>query len=150
GRYVFGTGNRFAPGHKMGLNGPIALDHDTKISAILFADDPQLGDIASPFGKARFIQIVGITDDEYRLIQEWSTTGLVEILRRALPMLVTDLARASVLDDARLAAEVRRRVDNEGSSEDLTFAGELAIEMAEGRIRIELGALYAAALPRAM
>jgi photosystem II stability/assembly factor-like uncharacterized protein len=149
GRYVFGTGNRFGAGHKMGLNGPIALGHDTQITAILFADDPELGAIESAFGKAKFIQIVGITDDEYRLIQEWSTTGLVEILHKTLPVLVTDLARGSVLDDPELAGEVRARVEAEGSSEDLTFAGEMQIDVDAG-VRIELGALYAAALPRAM
>ena len=74
-RYVFGTGNRFGAGHKMGLNGPIALDHDTQDHGDLFADDPELGEIDSAFGKARFVQVVGITDDEYKLIQEWSTTG---------------------------------------------------------------------------
>src|SRR6185295_4188225 len=88
GRYVFSSGNRFAAGHKMGLNGPIALDHDTKITAICFADDPEIGTFSSEYGKAKFIQIVGITDDEYRLIQEWSTTGLVEILSKRLPFLI--------------------------------------------------------------
>jgi suppressor of fused len=150
GRYVFGTGNRFAAGHKMGLNGPIALDHDTKITAICFADDPELGEIRSEFGKARFVQIVGITDDEYRLIQEWSTHGLVDALREKLPMLVTDLGRSSILDDPTTAARIERRVAAEGSSEDLTFAGELSIETDNGRLRLELGALYAACLPRAM
>ncbi|HUJ59005.1 MAG TPA: suppressor of fused domain protein [Kofleriaceae bacterium] len=150
GRYVFTSGNRFAAGHKMGLNGPIALGQDTAITAILFADDPELGDIASPFGKARFVQVVGITDDEYRLIQEWSTTGLVDILRESLPMLVTDLARGSVLATPAVAAAVRARVDAEGSSEDMTFGGELSLETDGERVRIELGALYAAALPRAM
>jgi hypothetical protein len=150
GRYVFGTGNRFAAGHKMGLNGPIALDHATKITAICFADDPELGDISSEHGSARFVQVVGITDDEYRLIQEWSTTGLVEILQQRVPYLVTDLARDSVLADPATAAEVEQRVAQEGSSEDLTFAGELGIAVDDGRVRLELGALYAAALPRAM
>ena len=150
-RYVFGTGNRFGAGHKMGLNGPIALDHDTKLTAILFTEDPELGAFESEFGKAHFIQVVGITDDEYRLIQEWSTTGLVDILRKKLPHLVTELTRDSVLEDPILAAEVRRRVEEEGSSEDLTFAGEMKIDIdAPGRIRIEMGALYAAALPRSM
>jgi tetratricopeptide (TPR) repeat protein len=63
---------------------------------------------------------------------------------------VTDLARASVLDNPATAAEVEQRVAQEGSSEDLTFAGELAIDADDGRVRIELGALYAASLPRAM
>jgi tetratricopeptide (TPR) repeat protein len=150
GRYVFSTGNAFAAGHKMGLNGPIALDHATEITAICFADDPELGELSSEFGNARFVQIVGITDDEYRLIQEWSTTGLVEILTQRLPLLVTDLDRGSVLADPATAAVVRERVDREGSSEDLTFAGELAFDLREDQIRIELGALYAVTLPRAM
>src|SRR5262249_54343294 len=97
-RYVFTTGNAFAARHKIGLNGPIALDHATRIPAICFADDPELGDIDSPFGRARFIQVVGITDDEYQVIQEWSTGGLVEILAARIPFLVTDLARGSLLD----------------------------------------------------
>jgi suppressor of fused-like protein len=149
-RYVFGTGNRFAAGHKMGLNGPVAFDHDTKLTAILFAEDPELGELLSTFGKAKFIQIVGITDDEYKLIQEWSTAGLVELLREHLPFLITDLDRDSVLANAAVAARVRERVEREGSSEDLTYAGELQVDASDDRVHIELGALYAAALPRAM
>ncbi|MEO7094617.1 MAG: suppressor of fused domain protein, partial [Polyangiales bacterium] len=150
GRYVFSTGNRFAVGHKMGLNGPIALGQDTQITAICFADDAELGEFSSEFGKAQFVQIVGITDDEYRLIQEWSTHGLIEVLKKRLPLLVTDLSRDSVLDDPEIAAEAEQRVAAEGSSEDLTFAGELAFHVDDGRVRLELGALYAAVLPRAM
>ena len=150
GRYVFGSGNRFAIGHKMGLNGPIALEQDTKITAICFAEDPELGELSSEHGAARFLQVVGITEDEYRLIQEWSTAGLVEILRERLPYLVTDLARPSVLDDPEAAAEIERRVAAEGSSEEVSSAGELRLASAGGRLTIELGALYAAALPRAM
>ncbi|HEY0251961.1 MAG TPA: suppressor of fused domain protein, partial [Kofleriaceae bacterium] len=150
GRYVFGSGNSFAAGHKMGLNSPIALDRDTRITAICFADDPELGDIDSPHGAARFVQIVGITDDEYRLIQEWSTPGLLEILSRHLPFLITDLERASVLDEPAVAALVRDRVAREGSSEGLTFAGELQLATGAGQLRIEIGALYAVTLPRAM
>jgi suppressor of fused-like protein len=149
-RYVFSTGNAFAAGHKMGLNGPIALEHATKITAVCFADDPELGDIESPFGKARFVQVVGITDDEYLVIQEWSTGGLVEILQQRIPFLLTDLARSSVLDDPSTAELVRERIDREGSSEDLTFAGELVFSADGGQLVIELGALYAATLPRAM
>src|SRR6185436_1283813 len=77
-------------------------------------------------------------------------TGLVEILQKRLPALITDLARDSVLADPQTAAEVEQRVAQEGSSEDLTFAGELKMQVDDGHVRLELGALYAAALPRAM
>src|SRR5690606_12631431 len=136
----------FAAGHKMDLKGPIALEHETQITAICFADDPELSEIESDFGVAKFVQVVGITDDEYKLILEWSTPGLIDTLRGQLPHLVTDLARRSVLADPKRAAEIQQRVAKEGSSEDLVLAGELAIEVDDGRVRISLGALYAAAL----
>jgi photosystem II stability/assembly factor-like uncharacterized protein len=150
GRYVFGTGNGFAAGHKMGLNGPIALGRDTAITAVVFAEDPELDAIDSPFGAARFVQVVGVTDDEYRLVQEWSTSGLLDILRARVPLLVTDLDRASVLADAGIARDVERRVAVDGSSEDLAFGGDMTIDVDAARVRVELGALYAAAIPRAM
>ncbi|HWO21991.1 MAG TPA: suppressor of fused domain protein [Kofleriaceae bacterium] len=150
GRYVFGTGNRFALGHKMGLNGPIALEHDTQITAVCFAEDPELGEFTSEHGAARFLQVVGITDDEYALVQEWSTAGLLEVLARRLPSLVTDLGRAPVLADPEIAAEIERRVAQEGSSEQMASAGELRLQIDDGTLTIELGALYAAALPRAI
>jgi suppressor of fused-like protein len=149
-RYVFGTGNRFAAGHKMGLNGPIAPGVDTEITAVCFANDPELDEIESELGRARFVQVVGITGDEYRLIQEWSTPGLLEILRGKLPYLVTELARRSVLEDPVIARSVEQRVAQEGSSEDLTFAGDMVLDADDGRVFLELGALYAAVLPRAM
>ncbi|MBC7550168.1 MAG: suppressor of fused domain protein, partial [Cellulomonas sp.] len=114
GRYVFGTGNRFAPGHKLGLAGPIAQDHATAITAIVLADDPELGPIESEFGHARFLQIVGITDDEYLLVKMWSSAGLLEILREQLPLLVTDLARRSVLETPAILARVHARMAEEG------------------------------------
>jgi photosystem II stability/assembly factor-like uncharacterized protein/tetratricopeptide (TPR) repeat protein len=149
-RYVFGTGNRFAPGHKLGLDGPLAPGATTALSAVLFVEEPELPPIASPHGRAEFLQVVGVTDDEYRLTQEWSSAGLAALLGEHLPLLVTDLSRASVLEDPAIAAEVERRVAREGSSEEVAFAGDLAFRHDGGRVRVELGALYAAALPRAM
>lgn len=66
GRYVFKSGNWFDAGHQMDLNGPIALNRpDTALRAIAFADDPELGEIETPFGSLRFLQVVGLTEDEY-------------------------------------------------------------------------------------
>jgi hypothetical protein len=65
GRYVFNTGNVFAAGHHMNINGPIALDHDTKIRAIAFSDPPKLPvEVESPHGTFGFLHVVGITLDE--------------------------------------------------------------------------------------
>ncbi len=150
GRYVFRTGNAFAAGHKMGLNGPIALGERTSITAVCFAADPELGAFESPNGQAEFLQIVGITDDEYRLIQDWCTDGLVELLAMRSPMLLTELWRPSILARPGVVELLQERIEREGSSETSSFAGDLAYASDGSRVVITLGALYAPAIRRAM
>ncbi len=150
GRYVFRTGNAFAPGHKMGLNGPIALGERTAITAICFAPDPELGAFHSSNGQAEFLQIVGITDDEYRLIQDWCTDGFLELLAMRSPMLITELWRASLLDRPGVAELLQERIEREGSSETSSFAGDLSYDSDGSRVVLSLGALYAPAIRRAM
>ncbi|MEO8550466.1 MAG: suppressor of fused domain protein, partial [Kofleriaceae bacterium] len=145
GRYVFRTGNRFGAGHKLGL----PITDATSLRAIVFAADPELGEISSRFGKATFLQIVGITDDEYKLTQEWSVTGLIELLKRRLTMLVTDPARRSVLADAATSIVVKKRVALEGSEEESVYAEELTFDTRDG-LRVELDPRVAEVLPRAM
>jgi suppressor of fused len=150
GRYVFRTGNAFAAGHKMGLNGPIALGERTAITAICFAADPELGSFRSRNGQAEFLQVVGITDDEYRLIQDWCTDGFVELLAMRSPMLITELWRPSILDRPGVSELLQERVDREGSSETSSFAGDLSYDSDGSRVVMSLGALYAPAIRRAM
>jgi suppressor of fused len=117
GRYVFKTGNWFDAGHQMDLNGPIALNRpDTALRAIAFADDPELGEIETPFGALRFLQVVGLTEDEYASTQLWSTLGLLDVLRRRDPLLITDLARESALSDPVVAQEIAAGQAADGSS----------------------------------
>ena len=150
GRYVFRTGNAFASGHKMGLNGPIAIGERTSISAVCFAADPELGAFESRNGQAEFLQIVGITDDEYRLIQDWCTDGLVELLAMRSPMLLTELWRPSILDRPGVAELLAERIEREGSSETSSFAGDLSYDSDGSRVVMTLGSLYAPAIRRAM
>lgn len=42
-RYVFSSGNVFGAGHHMDANGPIALDTDTKLTALGFMPTPNWG-----------------------------------------------------------------------------------------------------------
>ncbi len=69
GRYVFKSRTRFEAGHRMNLNGPIALGTNTAIRAIAFIADPELPTIQTPNGSVQFIQIVGITEDEELALQ---------------------------------------------------------------------------------
>ncbi len=116
GRYVFETGNRFGVGHTLPLNGPIELGSSTLIHAVSFALDPQLPPISTPNGRVDFLQIVGLTLDELDAISSWCAEAFLELRRRDDPLLLTDLRRASWLQDVNFATEVARRTKEEGSS----------------------------------
>lgn len=135
-RYIFESGNVLWQGHHIDANGPIALETGTQLTAMVFVEDPELGRIDTPHGKVRFVQVVGITEDEYQAIRRWNTDSVVEILRRGNPLLVSDLDHRSVLGDpgvARLVEEGRRR---DGSSMDGVYIDLL--QWAERGRRLEL------------
>jgi hypothetical protein len=138
-RYVFETGNTFASGHHLDLNGPIALGMETDIRAAVFTADPQLGEIDTPHGRLTFLQVVGVTRDELNAAREWNSQGFLEILSQKVPLLVTDLSRRSLLADPDTAAAVRRRADEEGSS-----VAELRVDVAEWCVREKDGVRDAA------
>lgn len=150
-RYVFDSGNVFEPGEHIDFNGPIAAGTDTAITAGCFALDPELGEIDTPNGHLRFVQVVGITADELAAIKTWNTNGVLELLARVHPKWVTDTGRGSILADATLADEVRTRAASEGSSTGALYSSSLEIEPAAAGGRIRIGALemrsIAAVLP---
>src|SRR5262249_44729566 len=115
-RYVFQTGNVFAAGHHITLNGPIAFDEATDITAVVFVEDPELPPTNSPHGSVKFVQIVGITDDELQAVQAWDSKRFTELLKAANPLLVTDLARTSILADPSMAKVVSEGIEQNGSS----------------------------------
>ena len=124
-RYVFTSGNPFAPGHHLDLNGPISLAQpDTSIRAIAFAEDPELGVIDTPHGRLRFLQVVGLTLDEYSAMERWDTGRLLAAMAPSLPLLVTDLARGSLADQSAVAAAIEQGARREGSSTGSLFVQE--------------------------
>jgi hypothetical protein len=116
-RYVF-EGHALAPGHHMNLNGPIALGRPTDVTAIAVVQDPELAPVETPNGSLRFLQVFGLTSDEYLALLGWTSAGLVELMRQRNPVLVTSLSRASLLADPAFRAEVTARSRSEGSSTD--------------------------------
>jgi suppressor of fused-like protein len=139
-RYVYQSGNWFEPNHHMDLNGPIALDRPTLIRAVAFAEDPELGTIETPNGTVQFLQVVGITSDEYAATQAWSVRDFLALLARRIPLLVTDLDRRSTIDDPEVAEAVEegRRVD--GSSTAALAVAEFGWRPDGDLIRLVLGA----------
>jgi suppressor of fused len=126
-RYVFNSGNTFGSGHHIDLNGPINLDHpQTRIRAAAFITDPELTELDTPNGRVEFLQLVGITLDEYEACKRWDTAKVLALVADRVPMLVTDLDRDSVLDDPDLAALVEAGTRQDGSN-----MGSLAVDVAD-------------------
>lgn len=94
-KYVFSSGKWFEEYHFMPANGPIRLDTDTEITALIFVNDPEIEKKQTPHGEVSFLQIVGITSSEYDAIRdnECSVEELVKKLKENNPLLITDLNR---------------------------------------------------------
>lgn len=132
-RYVFNSGNPFGPGHHLNLNGPISLARpETLIRAAAFATDPELGVIDTPHGQLRFLQLVGLTLDEYAAIERWDANRLIEVMAPELPLLVTDLDRGSLTDRPGISAAVEEGVRRDGSSTDALLVEEAGWRIGPG------------------
>jgi hypothetical protein len=95
-RYVFNSGKWFEPHHFMPVNGQIRLDSDTKLTGIAFLTDPELGKINTPHGEVQFLQMFGITDEEYNEFKntQVDASSLIEMHSKNNILLITDLERA--------------------------------------------------------
>ncbi|MFX0591617.1 suppressor of fused domain protein [Melissospora conviva] len=129
-RYVFTTGNAFAPGHHLDINGPICQEAPgTAIRAIAFVDDPELDPIDTPHGRLRFLQVVGLTTDEYAVVERWNSQRLLAAMTPYLPLLVTDLDRDGLTRHPQVAAAIEEGIRRDGSS-----TGFLFVEQARWRV----------------
>ena len=100
-RYVFETGKWFENYDVIKTQGPICRARDTALEALAFIEDPELGSIATPHGSVQFIQLVGLTLDEYSKYEAapepLTVSELLSDLRTASPLLVTDLTRTGTV-----------------------------------------------------
>jgi suppressor of fused-like protein len=148
-RYVSRSGNVFAAGHYMNINGPIAVDRDTDIRAISFARAPRLPEeVASPHGRFGFLHVFGITLDELEAMKGWSSEAVQDLIRERDPLLLTALDRKSILRDPQVAAAVEAGKTKDGSSQGGSFVGRLEWEIEGDGLHVVLGALAIADLAR--
>lgn len=94
-RYVFKSGKWFEPFHIMTAKGPIRLDTDTAIQALLFVQDPELGLIQTHHGQVEFLQVFGITQLEYEQTEGLlaNTKALAAKHEAINPYFITDVER---------------------------------------------------------
>ena len=96
-KYVFKSGKWFEEYHFIPANGPIRSEFDTEITALAFVLDPELGKIDTPHGEVMFLQMVGLTTNEYEELKQNPNTNetekLIEKLKQTNELLITDLNR---------------------------------------------------------
>ena len=139
-RYVFSTGNGFGPGHHMSCNGPIALDTDTKLTALGFRVDPELGELDTPNGHMRFLQAVALTGDEMEAMMCWDGQRFLEELERCIPLCLTDLKRVSQMGQAAFSEAWKAGVERDGSSVGVLYLDEVEAQLEDGCGYLRLGA----------
>ena len=139
-RYVFSSGNPLAPGDHIDAYGPIALDEPTKLTALAFVEDPELPPVDTPNGRLSFVQLVGLTGDEYEAAQVWSTDGVLGLLTKRDRLLVTSLDRASIRTDPVAEAEIQEGVARDGSSMGQMNVDVVSAQAQGDALHVQLGA----------
>ena len=96
-RYVFKSNSPFDDGHYIAWGRPITSHEETNLVAMVFRNDPVLGQIDTPNGKVKFLTAIGITEDEYELVEKEGAENLLPMMLAANPLAVTDIKRKSFL-----------------------------------------------------
>lgn len=130
-RYVFKTGNVFAPGHHMNANGPIQLDYDTDITALGFISDPELPEIDTENGSVEFVEMVGITADEMEAVMCWDCKKLLKLFDEFIPFGITDLDRKSFMGIEKIQKAFKAGVETDGSSTSYIYTDFAAVSLTE-------------------
>ncbi|MFT3707374.1 MAG: suppressor of fused domain protein [Archangium sp.] len=98
------------------LSEGVAPGTESEMGGLIFTIDPDAGKLVTPHDKAPVLLCVPVTKDEVRAVREWSPSGLIEVLSRGEPLLISDLDRASLLQSPRARAVIDQRMEKEGSS----------------------------------
>ncbi|MEQ4722331.1 suppressor of fused domain protein [Nonomuraea sp. B19D2] len=92
GEYVFGEGYPFADGHRMGVAGQLGPE-SSRLNALAFITDPQLGAIDAPNGRVEFVAAVGVTREELAEAKATSNDAVLARLTGHYGVPVTDVTR---------------------------------------------------------
>jgi len=153
-RYVFDSGNVFEAGHYLDANGPIASDEPTELTAVCFAQDPELSPIDTPHGSVAFLQIVGVTADEHDAMRRWNSDKFQAIMKVDSPLLLTELSRNCIMGDAGVQQQVSEGIERDGSSMAWLNVSELSWKkrglIRKSSVAIQIGARAAGEIAAAM
>jgi hypothetical protein len=106
---------------------------ETELAGFAIGVDPELGRLTTAHDTLPVLVAVGVTRDEEKLTREWSPHGLLEVMSKVDPALLTDLERASLLTSPRARQAIEQRVEREGSSMGMLLA---RVSVASGAERV--------------
>lgn len=115
-RHIFSTGDYFDAGHHLNCNGPIALETNTKLTALGFCIDSELGEMDTCNGHVKFLQAVALTMDEMYGMMHWVGEKFLGELFKFIPYGIADLDRDSILNNTEFKQILDRGVEQDGSS----------------------------------
>jgi hypothetical protein len=94
----------------------VAPGTDSDLFGVVFTPDPEATAVITEHESLPLLLAVPVTKDETRAVREWSPTGLVEVLGKVDPLLISLLDRASLLTSPRARILIDQRMEKEGSS----------------------------------
>ena len=136
-RYVFTSGNVFKANEHMDANGPLCIGSDTKLTAMGFDIDPELGEMDTPYGHVEFIQVIPYTKEELENTMLWFGDKFIRLYRKQNPMAVAIMDRDSYLTIPAFKSEVEEGIEQDGSS-----TGMFYIDVADMDVREREGHRY--------
>lgn len=139
-RYVFSSGNVFDSGHHMNCNGPVALEEDTKLTAMGFLMDSELGEMDTKWGHVKFLQVIAITHDEMEGIMCWDGNSFLREIEKRIPLCITDLNRDSFMKDKEFYEIWQRGVERDGSSTGVLYMENFQCKKKKEELWLCLGA----------
>lgn len=111
---VFQSGTPLYSGSHFELSEPI---DKSGIQAFVFISDSELGCIDTAHGNLEFLQVVGVTGDEFDVLKQWRFDDFTAVLRNKTGnLLLTDLERDSILSDASVKHEIEDGISADGGS----------------------------------
>lgn len=137
--YVQNSRSRFDVHHHMSYGRALSGEPSGALRAVGFVLDPELKQTVTPYGAAKFLQLVALTPDEEAFMAEWSAAGFFGALAEVDPLFVVHRDRTSSLSQPGFGAELRARAAAEGSSQEVTFVKRLRVDQEGDELTVTLG-----------
>jgi suppressor of fused protein SUFU len=79
------------------MGGPITKNGSPDMTGFVFALDPQSPEIQTQNGSVKFVQVICVTTDELRWIENSGAEAITTLYAQNNPLLVSDVSRNSIV-----------------------------------------------------